>query len=76
MVKTRLQAASKQGQYAGPIDVFKQIIQKEGGFRALYRGLAPNLVGVTPEKAIKLVRNIENKALYVTLSYGKYLLGC
>ncbi len=56
MVKTRLQAASKKGQYAGPVDCFKQIIQKEGGIRALYRGLAPNLVGVTPEKAIKLVR--------------------
>jgi hypothetical protein len=57
MVKTRLQAS--QGKYSGPIDCFKKIISQEGGFRALYRGLAPNLIGVTPEKAIKLVISIE-----------------
>lgn len=54
MVKTRLQAS--KGQYSGPIDCFRKIVSQEGGFKALYRGLAPNLVGVTPEKAIKLVR--------------------
>jgi hypothetical protein len=54
MVKTRLQAGAT-GTYSGPIDCFKKILAKEGGFRALYRGLAPNLVGVAPEKAIKLV---------------------
>jgi len=30
---------------------------KEGGFRAFYRGLSANLIGVTPEKAIKLAAN-------------------
>jgi hypothetical protein len=55
MVKTRLQAS--KGQYSGPIDCFRKIITTEGGVRALYRGLAPNLVGVTPEKAIKLAAN-------------------
>ena len=53
MVKTRLQAS--KGIYSGPVDCFTKILRNEGGFRALYRGLAPNLVGVTPEKAIKLV---------------------
>lgn len=56
MVKTRLQAS--QGKYSGPIDCFQQIVRNEGGYRALYRGLAPNLVGVTPEKAIKLVSTL------------------
>lgn len=53
MVKTRLQAT--KGVYSGPIDCFNKIRLTEGGFRAFYRGLVPNLVGVTPEKAIKLV---------------------
>lgn len=56
MVKTRLQASQK-GVYSGPIDCFRKIITQEGGFRALYRGLGPNLIGVTPEKAIKLAAN-------------------
>jgi solute carrier family 25 (mitochondrial aspartate/glutamate transporter), member 12/13 len=60
MVKTRLQAS--KGKYSGPIDCFTSIIRTEGGFRALYRGLAPNLVGVTPEKAIKLVIIIRNNS--------------
>lgn len=54
MVKTRLQASS--GKYSGPIDCFRKIISTEGGPRALYRGLAANLIGVSPEKAIKLVK--------------------
>ncbi len=56
MVKTRLQA-SVAGTYSGPIDCFRKIVGNEGGFRALYRGLGANLVGVFPEKGIKLVTN-------------------
>ena len=37
-------------------DCFRKIVRNEG-FRGLYRGLAPNLIGVTPEKAIKLAVN-------------------
>lgn len=40
-------------QYAGAIDCFRQVV-REGGVRALYRGLPSNLVGVIPEKALKL----------------------
>ncbi len=43
--------------YKGPIHAFQTIIRTEGGPRALYRGLLPNLVGVTPEKAMKLATN-------------------
>ena len=59
MVKTRLQASA--GKYSGPIDCFKKIISTEGGPRALYRGLGPNLMGVFPEKGIKLVLQLYYK---------------
>ncbi len=42
--------------YNGAIDCFKQIIRNEG-VRGLYRGIAPQLMGVAPEKAIKLTVN-------------------
>jgi solute carrier family 25 (mitochondrial aspartate/glutamate transporter), member 12/13 len=42
--------------YNGAIDCARQIISKEG-FRGLYRGLLPQLMGVAPEKAIKLTMN-------------------
>ena len=64
MVKTRLQSDQSTGKYKGIIDCFRKIYQTEGGVRAFYRGLAPNLVGVIPEKAIKLVR-IRNTSTYL-----------
>ena len=48
--------------YNGAWDCFTKIIKAEG-VRGLYRGLAPNLVGVTPEKAIKLAVNDEMRKL-------------
>ncbi|KAF9206174.1 hypothetical protein BGZ49_002879 [Haplosporangium sp. Z 27] len=60
MVKTRLQNQKKDVlgklQYRGGIDCFRQVIAKEGA-RGLYRGIVPNLIGITPEKAIKLAVN-------------------
>lgn len=56
MIKTRLQSSIK-GTYLGPLDVIQKILKNEGGVGAFYRGLSANLVGVTPEKAIKLVRS-------------------
>jgi hypothetical protein len=53
MVKTRLQVTN--GMYSGILNCFRTIVVKEGGIRALYRGLSANLVGVAPEKSIKLV---------------------
>lgn len=59
MVKTRLQATGKgtSVSYSGPLDCVRKIVSTEGGVPALYRGLIPNLIGVTPEKAIKLAVN-------------------
>lgn len=58
MVKTRMQNQRGGGPqlYANSIDCFKQIYRHEK-FRGLYRGLVPQLIGVAPEKAIKLVTN-------------------
>ena len=41
---------------AGPIDCFRKIVATEGT-AGLYRGIKPNLIGVTPEKALKLSVN-------------------
>lgn len=57
VVKTRLQNQSPgpDGKllYRGVIHCFRQIVAAEG-FAGLYKGLGANLVGVTPEKALKL----------------------
>jgi len=39
--------------YSGLLDVGRKIVGREG-VRGLYEGLVPNLVGIFPEKAIKL----------------------
>ena len=42
--------------YRNSIDCFKKVIRHEG-LVGLYRGLVPQLLGVAPEKAIKLTVN-------------------
>ncbi|XP_011642139.1 calcium-binding mitochondrial carrier protein Aralar1 isoform X6 [Pogonomyrmex barbatus] len=61
LVKTRMQnqrAGSFIGElmYRNSFDCFKKVIRHEGFF-GLYRGLMPQLMGVAPEKAIKLTVN-------------------
>lgn len=61
LVKTRMQnqrTGSFIGElmYRNSIDCFKKVIRHEGVF-GLYRGLVPQLMGVAPEKAIKLTVN-------------------
>lgn len=61
LVKTRMQN-QRTGSYIGELmyrnswDCAKKVIRHEGIF-GLYRGLLPQLVGVCPEKAIKLTMN-------------------
>ncbi|TRM66263.1 mitochondrial carrier domain-containing protein [Schizophyllum amplum] len=68
MVKTRMQnqRTTVVGQvlYNNSIDCVKKILKNEG-FLGFYRGLAPQLVGVAPEKAIKLTVNdlVRGKAM-------------
>jgi hypothetical protein len=60
LVKTRMQ--NQRGSLAGEImyknsiDCFVKVVRHEGVL-GLYRGLLPQLVGVSPEKAIKLTAN-------------------
>ncbi|KAL4718775.1 hypothetical protein ACJJTC_008710 [Scirpophaga incertulas] len=61
LVKTRMQN-QRTGSFIGEVayrnsfDCFKKVIRHEGFF-GLYRGLVPQLIGVAPEKAIKLTVN-------------------
>jgi len=61
LVKTRMQN-QRTGSYVGELlyrnsfDCFRKVIRHEGP-TGLYRGLVPQLMGVAPEKAIKLTMN-------------------
>uniref|UniRef100_A0A1I8C1N1 Calcium-binding mitochondrial carrier protein Aralar1 n=1 Tax=Meloidogyne hapla TaxID=6305 RepID=A0A1I8C1N1_MELHA len=61
LVKTRMQN-QRTGSYLGEVmyknslDCFKKVIKFEGVL-GLYRGLLPQIMGVAPEKAIKLTAN-------------------
>ncbi|KAJ9102397.1 hypothetical protein QFC21_002797 [Naganishia friedmannii] len=61
LVKTRLQnqRSTVVGEvlYKNPWDCVKKVYFNEGGVRAFYRGVVPQLVGVAPEKALKLTVN-------------------
>ncbi|KAM7373033.1 hypothetical protein PAMP_007917 [Pampus punctatissimus] len=62
LVKTRMQNQRSSGSLVGELmyknsfDCFKKVVRYEGFF-GLYRGLVPQLLGVAPEKAIKLTVN-------------------
>ncbi|PUU74876.1 mitochondrial carrier domain-containing protein [Tuber borchii] len=60
LVKTRMQNQRShvvgELMYKNSIDCAKKVIRNEG-FRGLYSGLGPQLIGVAPEKAIKLTVN-------------------
>jgi len=51
-IKTRLQNNAK-GEYQGIVDVIRKTYAREG-VRGFYKGLPAVMVGITPEKAIKL----------------------
>jgi solute carrier family 25 aspartate/glutamate transporter 12/13 len=60
LVKTRMQnqRSSRVGErlYQNSLDCARKVIRNEG-FKGLYSGVLPQLVGVAPEKAIKLTVN-------------------
>lgn len=68
LCKTRLQnergVSLVERRYRGFWDCFWKVLTKEGGPVGLYRGLLPQLVGVAPEKAIKLAVNDLGRALF------------
>ena len=84
LVKTRMQN-QRSGSYVGEVmyrnsfDCFKKVIRHEGVF-GLYKGLTVQLIGVAPEKAIKLTVNdlVKDKFVQYTGSlplYGEILAG-
>lgn len=56
LIKTRMQAQKHNALYENSLDCLKKILRHEGP-RGLYSGLGAQLVGVAPEKAIKLTVN-------------------
>uniref|UniRef100_A0AAX7UVJ4 EF-hand domain-containing protein n=1 Tax=Astatotilapia calliptera TaxID=8154 RepID=A0AAX7UVJ4_ASTCA len=62
LVKTRMQNQRSTGSFVGELmyknsfDCAKKVLRYEGFF-GFYRGLVPQLIGVAPEKAIKLTVN-------------------
>ncbi|XP_078279430.1 electrogenic aspartate/glutamate antiporter SLC25A13, mitochondrial [Rhinoraja longicauda] len=62
LVKTRMQNQRSTGAfveeilYRNSLDCFRKVVRYEG-FVGLYRGLLPQVMGVAPEKAIKLSMN-------------------
>ncbi|XP_062384521.1 calcium-binding mitochondrial carrier protein Aralar1 isoform X1 [Sardina pilchardus] len=62
LVKTRMQNQRSTGSFVGELmyknsfDCAKKVLRYEGAF-GFYRGLVPQLLGVAPEKAIKLTMN-------------------
>lgn len=56
MIKTRMQNQKGNSLYTSYLDCFKKLIKNEG-FLGLYSGLLPQIIGVAPEKAIKLTLN-------------------
>jgi len=68
LVKTRMQNQRNNSirLYNSSFDCFKKVISTEG-FLGLYRGLGPQLIGVAPEKAIKLVVNQIARQIFQTI---------
>lgn len=73
LVKTRMQAQKHKSLYDNSFDCFKKIVKNEG-FKGLYSGLGAQLVGVAPEKAIKLTVNDLVRGL-ATDEHGKITMG-
>eukprot|EP00062_Callorhinchus_milii_P018970 gi/632973020/ref/XP_007902945.1/ PREDICTED: calcium-binding mitochondrial carrier protein Aralar2 [Callorhinchus milii] len=85
LVKTRMQnqrttkLISDKSMYKNSFDCFRKVVQYEG-IIGLYRGLIPQLMGVAPEKAIKLTVNDFVRDIFLrkngTLSLpGEFLAG-
>lgn len=56
--------------YKNSWDCFSKVFKNEG-FRGLYKGLGPQLIGVAPEKAIKLTVNDLLRGLFEDKSKGE-----
>ncbi|KAJ1977336.1 mitochondrial aspartate-glutamate transporter agc1 [Dimargaris verticillata] len=77
LVKTRMQnqrsAVVGEVLYKNSMDCFRKVVHNEG-LIGLYRGLAPQLLGVAPEKAIKLTMNDLVRKLMTDAQTGEITL--
>ena len=77
LVKTRMQnqrsAVVGELMYKNSLDCFRKVIRNEGVV-GLYSGLGPQLVGVAPEKAIKLTMNDLVRAHWTDPNTGEITL--
>ncbi|KAJ3591768.1 hypothetical protein NHX12_006900, partial [Muraenolepis orangiensis] len=75
LVKTRMQNQRSSGSLVGELmyknsfDCAKKVLRYEG-FSGFYRGLVPQLIGVAPEKAIKLTVNDFVRDKFSTQDHG------
>ncbi|PLB46010.1 mitochondrial carrier protein [Aspergillus steynii IBT 23096] len=78
LVKTRMQnqRSSHVGQrlYNNSLDCARKVIRNEG-FTGLYSGVIPQLIGVAPEKAIKLTVNDLVRGFFTNKENGKIWTG-
>jgi solute carrier family 25 aspartate/glutamate transporter 12/13 len=74
LVKTRMQnqRSARVGEklYNNSLDCAKKVIRNEGA-RGLYSGILPQLIGVAPEKAIKLTVNDLMRGVFTDKQSGK-----
>ncbi|KAK7749710.1 mitochondrial aspartate-glutamate transporter agc1 [Cytospora paraplurivora] len=74
LVKTRMQNQRSGGpgsqMYTNSIDCFRKVVRNEG-FLGLYSGVVPQLIGVAPEKAIKLTVNDLVRGWFTEKKTGK-----
>jgi solute carrier family 25 aspartate/glutamate transporter 12/13 len=74
LVKTRMQnqRSTRVGErlYNNSLDCFRKVIRNEG-FLGLYSGVLPQLIGVAPEKAIKLTVNDLVRGHFTNKENGK-----
>ena len=74
LVKTRMQnqRSARVGErlYNNSVDCFKKVIRNEG-VPGLYSGVVPQLIGVAPEKAIKLTVNDLARGFFTNKDNGK-----
>lgn len=74
LVKTRMQnqRSTRPGErlYNNSIDCAKKVIRNEG-FTGLYSGVVPQLIGVAPEKAIKLTVNDLARGFFTDKDTGR-----
>lgn len=74
VLKTRL-ALGYTGQYDGMMDCARQTL-RSGGWRALYWGYVPNIIGIVPYAGIDLavyeVSGSENMSDFIYLTFEFY----